>query len=98
MHALPPWVCNSAEWCLSDFPMRLLEVCHNQKCKRSFIGHWSTSIEPRLFSDSDFLQSEVSEQLKKTGIWTQESNAERNCKSTCPWRRRQQRTIRLLVV
>jgi len=39
---------------------------------------------------TNFLQSEISEQPKKTGIWTQGSKPKRNCKSTCPWRRRQQ--------
>jgi hypothetical protein len=97
MDVLPPWVCSSGEWCLPDFPIRLLEICQTQESKRSFLGHWSTFIEPRVFSDADFLQSDVSEQPKKTGIWTQGSKPKRNCKSTCPWRR-QQRTIRLLVL
>jgi hypothetical protein len=95
MNALAPWACNSAEWCLPDFPIRLLEVCQNQESKRSFLGHWSTSIEPRVFSG---LQSEVSEQPKKTGIWPQGSKPKRIVKAHVNGEEGQQRTIRLPVV
>jgi len=60
----------------SDTPIRSLSKPRKQK---SFLGHWSTSIEPRVFSDEDFLQSEVSEKPKKTGIWTQGSKPKRSC-------------------
>jgi hypothetical protein len=82
----------------SDACLIFRYVCQNQESKRSFLGHWSTSIEPRVLSDEDFLQLEVSEQPKKTGIWTQGSKPKRNCKNTCPWRRKQQKTICLPVV
>jgi hypothetical protein len=100
MDAQPPRACHSAEWCLPDFPIWLLEVCQKQESKRSFSGHWSihVSIEPRVFSDEDFFQSEVSEQPKKNVRSTDGPKPKRNCKSTCPYRRRQQRTVRLPVV
>jgi len=83
---------------LSDFPIRLLEVCQNQESKRSFLGHWFTSIEPRVFSDEDFLQSEVSEQPKNTGIWSQGSKPKGIVKAHVHGEEGQQRTVRLPVV